>query len=335
MHQLEVEEINLPKSLEPDELLAETVYSVVSPGTELAAWNGLPLRSGSLYPRLLGYCNLARVTAVGDEVEEIGVGDFVLTHQSHRSSFVVSRGDVLLFFKSLSQEKLKLLSATYLYHLGYCALLAGGYFPGNRVAVIGMGTLGFNLVELLQTFGCEPCLFSDQLPGPNLNATFAEGSKVISKRIALDEGKIQDYFDGPLGSQMGLDGFDLIVNTSNLWRDHLLALKLARTGGTIVCLGFPGRGQSDLKFNPLEAEYFYDKQLTIKHCGHVPSGDVAAIDNRFNLKRNLAYLASLILSGQLNPSAIYSIESDWRELESVYRQLSNREPGQYSAILSW
>jgi len=74
--------------LTPAEIEAVTVYTAISPGTELAAWEGKPpLRPSSPYPRLLGYCNLARVTRVGSEVAGMGAGNYVLTHQSHRSAF--------------------------------------------------------------------------------------------------------------------------------------------------------------------------------------------------------------------------------------------------------
>lgn len=53
----------------PNELLCETLVTAISPGTELAAYIGLPpLRSGLVYPRVQGYCNVARVRAAGSGI---------------------------------------------------------------------------------------------------------------------------------------------------------------------------------------------------------------------------------------------------------------------------
>ena len=65
-----------------EDIFAETVYSVISTGTELAAWGGAePLRpTQNVYPRLLGYYNIACVKDVGSNVNGIKIGDHVLTH---------------------------------------------------------------------------------------------------------------------------------------------------------------------------------------------------------------------------------------------------------------
>ena len=112
------------------EIIAKTVYSVISKGTELAAWQGKPpLRpTTSIYPRLMGYCNLSKVENIGRNVKGISVGDFILTHQSHRSSFKCPQEDILLSFPaSTSRELLKKITPLYLYHLGYASLMKSDY----------------------------------------------------------------------------------------------------------------------------------------------------------------------------------------------------------------
>lgn len=62
----------------PHEVSAKTLYSAISAGTELAAFDGLPpLSSAPAYPRLMGYCNIARIEAVGAEVREHSVGELI------------------------------------------------------------------------------------------------------------------------------------------------------------------------------------------------------------------------------------------------------------------
>lgn len=308
-------------TLTSDQIYAETAYSVISTGTEVAAWQGLkPLRPIKLYPRVMGYCNMAKVIAKGKNVISVNEGDYILTHQSHRTDFICSEHEVLLSFTHTQQELLKSLTTTYLYHLGYAALLAGDFKPGYQVAVIGMGSLGVTTASLVKALGGEPIVFSNQSLG---NVEFKQFFRKSDFKLEI------------LESVTGMPGVDLVINTSNRWEDHELALKVARKLGCIVCLGFPGRGEPAPDFNPFEPEYFYDKQLTIKHCGYVAEDDLKPEDVRFTLKRNIKYLASLIESKQLDTSLIISDVCPADELESAYLRLSAREQGLRTILLDW
>jgi 2-desacetyl-2-hydroxyethyl bacteriochlorophyllide A dehydrogenase len=311
-----------PGQLRSTELIAETVYSAVSTGTELAAWTGKPpLRPSRAYPRLVGYCNVARVIAAADDVGDIAPGDHILTVQSHRSSFVCSSAEVLYSARGLEPAELAKLSSTYLYHLGYVALLAGGYVPGDELAVIGFGALGFTAASLGAAFAGRPAVFS----GRPEAASRLPGVRVLSKAASPTE------FQLPVD----LDGFDLVINTSDSWDDYRLGLELARTGGKVVLLGFPGRGEPAPDFNPLDSRYLYDKQLTIQQAGHVTDSDCPPVDVRFTLKRNIGYLAGLIRRGVIDPAPLLAMRFDWRNLDRAYDALQKRQTGAFSALIDW
>src|ERR1041385_2607253 len=141
-------------------IVAETEFTAVSRGTELAAWNGKPpVPPSSVYPRVVGYCNVARVVSTGAGVTGVTVGDHVLTHQSHRTAFHCAAQEVLLRIDG-NEELRRRLVCTYLFHLGYAALQRGEFRPGDYVAVVGLGTLGLATAALLKAFGAEPLLFS-------------------------------------------------------------------------------------------------------------------------------------------------------------------------------
>ncbi len=49
-------------TLAADKILCKTLVSAISPGTEIAAYDGLPpLHPIKAYPRLVGYCNVAEL----------------------------------------------------------------------------------------------------------------------------------------------------------------------------------------------------------------------------------------------------------------------------------
>ena len=314
------------EQLGPSEVGARTVYSVVSPGTELAAWRGEPpLRPSKVYPRLLGYCNLAKVVQVGSGVDDLAPGDWILTHQSHCSAFVCKRSQVLLKLEDREPEMMKGLAATYLFHLAYAALFAGDYRPGCYVSIVGIGTLGLAAAILVRAFGGEPLLFTSQEQGGR-TANGEPFHNLFAKRCP-DPAILREL--------CGMEGVDISINTSNQWSDHLLSLQLARKGGRVVCLGFPGRGQEPPPFNPLDSRYFYDKQLSIRHCGYSPDTEAPPEDIRFTKQRNLRFLSELILRGRIDPRELLSIEVSWAGLQDTYARLESREAGVHAALLDW
>lgn len=131
------------------EIVAETVLSLVSPGTEIAAYNGVkPLRDVPQYPRLMGYCNLARVS-----------DGYVLTHQSHRSAFACSEVDVL--WRS-SEYRPEMVSA-YLYVLAARALERAD----GDVCIVGLGALGYACADLARQLGLRVFVDTRQQSIPN------------------------------------------------------------------------------------------------------------------------------------------------------------------------
>lgn len=306
-------------------VIAKTVFSAISTGTELAAWGGKPpLRPSKMYPRLMGYCNVAQVQMVGEAVSDLEPGDYILTHQSHRDCFQCDRDQVLLRFKNLSQENQKRLATTYLYHLGYMALLEGGYRPGFEVAIVGMGALGFAAASLVSVYGGVPKIYSGR-----------SNAGGIVKHVPFAQYFAKSEAWNVAQSAAGLDGADLVINTSDAWSDYELCLKIVRRGGTVALLGFPGRGMDANGFNPLDSKYLYDKAITVRQISHVSELDVQPIDLRFTLKRNLAHLFSLLESKRLDPTPLLNMEYHWTELNKAYQVLEARTEGCLSAILDW
>lgn len=70
-----VEDFELP-SLEPDQVLIETQFSAISPGTELAFLHHLPNTPG-VYPYYPGYSSSGHVADKGSAVTDLEVGQRV------------------------------------------------------------------------------------------------------------------------------------------------------------------------------------------------------------------------------------------------------------------
>jgi threonine dehydrogenase-like Zn-dependent dehydrogenase len=314
-----------PGSLKSGEIFAETICSAISVGTELAAYLGEPpLRPGPVYPRLMGYCNVAEVRAIGPDVKHHHVGDRILTFQSHRSAFICPESKIIL--RLPPDADVTLAVTTYLFHLGYNALLKGGFMPGQHVAVVGLGVLGFGTVAQAAAFGGRVTAFSNQ-----------ESARSLAKELGASAAFIKSDSTVPAQhhKHTGGIGADLVVTTSNRWEDWQLALQLARKEGVIAVLGFPGRGQAEPDFNPLDSRYFYDKQLRLVACGMSPDVEIPAHELRFTVQRNCEFLLERILARALPAQHLIAGTHSWRELSSVYETLARREGNGLTRILQW
>jgi len=306
----------------PLEVLCETLVSAISPGTEIAAYTGLPaLRSGAAYPRVQGYCNVARVLTTGTAVSGIRTGDRVLSFASHRSHFVIAGADVLMVLAEEAEPKDAV--CAYLYHLGYDSVLRSGVRAGSRVLVIGLGALGLASVAMAAVSGARVFGLSDH-ENP--------------RRIAVECGAAAAFprAEAPaLRAALSLALADVVIVTTNSWRDWEIALDMAANRGTIACLGFPGRDQAPGSFNPLDSRFFYAKQLRIQAVGLSPERPDTRGFLRFNERENLRYLAELIQSGRLNPRLLISGTYAGADIERAYRDLIDRKNSAVTFLLRW
>jgi D-arabinose 1-dehydrogenase-like Zn-dependent alcohol dehydrogenase len=307
---------------EETQILCATIVSAISPGTELAAWRGLPpLRPQVTYPRLQGYCNVSSVIEVGKAVSDIAPGDRVLSFCSHRSHMLMSSDDVLL--KLDMDADADLVACTYLFHLGYNALLRSNVKPGSRVTVVGMGALGLTTVALAHLAGAEVHVVTDHGRPAEL-ALELGADNVLSRASARDLAKVA-----------GNGGADIVVLTTNGWNDWHLAMEAAAPFGTIACLGFPGRGEPMPSFNPLDSSLFYMKQLRIEAVGMSPERNDSRGFLRFNERDNLAWLAAKISEGTLKADLLISGRFDGVDIAKAYDHLERRVGSPVTYILDW
>lgn len=302
----------------PGELLCETIVTAISPGTELAAYQGLPpLRPSVVYPRLQGYCNVARVLA--SEAAGFVPGDRVLSFASHRSCFLLPAAEVLV--KLPQDGDPGHLACAYLYHLGYNAVLRANVRPGSRVLAIGLGVLGLTSATMAGIAGADVFALSDQAKPSAIGS--ALGARVFRRS---EEARLASALDG---------GADVVITTVNGWADWQAALRLAGQHGVIACLSFPGRGEHLSAENPLDSRYFYMKQLRIEAVGWAPEANDSRGFQRFNERDNLAWIVRLIATGQIDPTPLISGRYPGTEIVTAYEDLLARRDSPLTYLLDW
>jgi 2-desacetyl-2-hydroxyethyl bacteriochlorophyllide A dehydrogenase len=301
-------------SLGATELAIATEFSAISPGTELAAYAGLPpLRPGNPYPRLVGYCNCGRVIAAGAAVEKFRVGDRVLTFASHRSHYRIDAKEVVATIPPDLDGALA--SVTYLFHLSYAALQRARVTRGQRLAVIGLGVLGMTTAATAHLEGLHVIALSKR------EAALKQAHKFgADETMALTRTGVRELAD-------------VVVTTSNDWNDWLVALQAARRGGTIAVLGFPGREQPQAAFNPLDSQYFYDKQLSVFAAGQLVEGSPEIETSK--LQQNMAFLVDQIARKRLPAGELARHVKPADQLVAAYEELLARRGDVLTYILQW
>lgn len=293
-------------------LLAETILTAISPGTETAAWQGLPpLRPGAIYPRLIGYCNVARVLRTGEGCTQLRPGDRILSFSSHCSHFVIPANDVLAVIpEDLSSDKAV---TAYLFHLGYSAILSAARPPGTTAVVLGLGVLGITSCALGQLAGWQVHAVTDQPRVP-----------------ALPEVRFHRRDDPPESAS-----FQVVIVTSASWDDWDLALRLAAQRAEIVVLGFPGRGLSDIPFNPLRPEDFYQRQLRISAAGMCPEFADSRGFCPFNERSNIDRILGWLRSGRLSSTILQAPRRPAYQLPELYSALCSHKRTDHTYLLDW
>lgn len=153
-------------------LMVRTLTSAISAGTELLAFRGqiapdtvLDETLGALggatfaYPFRYGYASVGEVTAAGAGVEPAWLRRRVFAFEPHASAFVSAPADVVPVPEGLDPERAVLLA-----HMETAVnlVLDGAPLVGERVLVIGQGTVGLLVSALLARFPlvgltvCEP-----------------------------------------------------------------------------------------------------------------------------------------------------------------------------------
>ena len=316
----EVEDLSM--NVEANDILCESLVSVISPGTELAAYRGAPpLSPGVTYPRLVGYCNVARVIVKGGNVKNVLEGERVLTLQSHRSHFLIKSSEILAVVPpEISSREA---ACCYLFQLGYNATLRGNVRLGSNVIVLGMGALGLTTVAMSTLAGGRVFCVSD----------YVEAKKRVCDFGAIDcftRGNIESLFTA-LGDQLA----HVVVSTTSAWSDWRIALNAAGDQGTIVVLGFPGRESNSVPLNPLESATFYAKQLRVIAAGHSPLLSEPKGFLPFNLRDNILRILRWISAGDLRASTILSGDFEGLALNEAYVSLMQRENAAVTYALIW
>jgi 2-desacetyl-2-hydroxyethyl bacteriochlorophyllide A dehydrogenase len=229
--QVEVREESLPP-LAQGQLLVETIYSAISPGTEMLVYRGeFPqgladandkLSSGLAYPLSYGYACVGRVAKISKELRHRWLGRLVFAFQPHASCFIAKADELFPLPEGMSPE-----TACFLPNMETAVNLVQDAAPilGERALVFGQGIVGLLTAALLAEFPLASLVSCDRY------TLRREASLSLGVSAALDPNAIdcikylRDLFPSGADLSLELSGVPAALNE---------AIALTGFGGRIV-----------------------------------------------------------------------------------------------------
>ena len=158
-HEVELQELTLnTDDLRPGEILIETEYTYISTGTELANYTGREPKvfqpgQWCAYPWRSGYANVGVVTAVGDSVSAVSLGDRVFTYGPHASAV---RYDTSRLAVPVPPEiDPALAAASRMAGVATTSTIVAEISNNPWVVVFGLGMVGNLAAQAFQIHGCR------------------------------------------------------------------------------------------------------------------------------------------------------------------------------------
>lgn len=200
------------------EVLVETLFSVISPGTELAIFRGLP-NTNAKFPYTPGYSACGRVVRCGTGVQTPSVGDCVVTEGLH-ASHIISRATEC--FRVAANVDPMEAAAYRMAVIAMQGVRRAQVQLGDSVLVIGLGVIGHLAGQVARLSGATTVAGIDPVPA--------------RRRLATDVG-----FDHTAENAAALvtpdGGWDVVVEATGAPAPINDALRLARRLGRVVLLG--------------------------------------------------------------------------------------------------
>lgn len=309
---LETEE-QTDSSLAADEIAGRTLASAISPGTELAVYQGL--LKGGKFPTGSGYAAVFEVSQVGSDVKRFKPGDRVFCMGGHQSFQRVKEPNAVRIPASLIAEK-----AVFARLMGITmsTLVTTTARPPSRVLVTGLGIVGHLAAQIFQCAGydvlaCDPAENRRQLAMGN-------GVSDVRPTIPVDDPSVEGKIT-------------LCVDCSGHEQAVLDACRVVQKRGEVVLVGVPWSRRTDLFAHDVLHAVFH--HYVVLRSGWEWEVPLQPADFRNgSIMANLASAMRWIADGKIRLDGIYAKHRP-NEAQAVYQKLMRMPDGLLTAVFDW
>jgi threonine dehydrogenase-like Zn-dependent dehydrogenase len=321
---VEIREYNVDDSrIEPGQVLVKTLYSAISPGTEMDCVSGK--ESGWFhFPQQLGYCAAVEVVAAGEGVSDYVEGDVVLTQTSHGSHHLVDTTSIRA--KVPAGIAAEIAVWTHMALISMTALRVSRAELGDTAVVLGQGIVGNFTAQFFRAQGCR-VIAVDRI-----------ASRLdISKRCGIEmvvDASTDDAVEAVKKLTDGR-GAEIIVEATGVAAVALNAIDMAAQNAEMIQLGTP-RGSHEADVGPLlRAIHRASPNMTVKgaHGGSIPPNP-----NQFmkhSLDRNARIVLDMIARGELHVEPLLTRTIKPEDAPQAYRDLRDHPQRTLAITMDW
>ncbi len=313
-------------TLQPGQVLVQTLLSAISAGTELLIYRGeaptelaadatLPALQGNLsFPLRYGYACVGRVVATASDL--LTPGALVFAFHPHQTHFVAAPAELIPIPTTLDPA-----DAVFLPNLETAVnfLHDGAPLLGEKVVVLGQGIVGLLTTALLARTAPAALLVLDRYPLRRQTA-LRLGATAAFDPAAPD-------LDAQMAPWLGAEGADLVYELSGRPEALNLALSLAGFGARVIIGSWYGR-----KTAPLDLGGRFHRSrihLLASQVSTIAPGLAA----RWNKARRLGL--ALELAARLRPSQLISHRFPYAEAADAFALLDRRPETALQVVLTY
>lgn len=303
--------IDFPSEPGPNEVRGRTLMTLVSPGTELAAYTD----EGDSFPKRTGYGAVVEVEQCGSEVAEIQPGDRVFYMGKHQSLLQAAQDNMIKIPAELSTGDAVLVR---LMNVSMTTLMTTTARPGDLIIVSGFGPVGYLATQVFLISGYEVTVIEpdDRRRG-----------------LASQVGITHAFSSMPLEDSRYAGNVSLVVECSGHEQAVLDAINIVRAKGEVVMVGVPWRKQSDLDAHTLLYKVFYN--YPVLRSGwelELPRHETKFQPHSIftNLRKGLRWLSE----GKIHVDGMVST-NDPRDCQSVYQDHLHHRNERPCSLFDW
>lgn len=308
----------------PGEVLLRTERTLISTGTELTALSGeFPPDSAwsryIRYPVGVGYSHVGLVLAAGEGVQEVAVGQRVVSMAAHATHAIRSAASLWGLPEGLDPEP-----ATFAV---LAEIVMGGIRRsrlqfGESVVIVGAGLLGQIAAHFCRRAGAWPVIVLDPAAGRldtarRLGATAALALTADAAREEirrLTQGRMADVVIEVTGNPIAFPG----------------AVRLARRLGRIVLLGSP---RGPVTFDLHDEVHTFGLEIIGAHNSTHPP--VETPHTPWTIGRHIALFLDWQAAGEIDLRPLITHRYPWRQAPEAFRMLLADRSQALGVVLNW
>ena len=268
-------------------------------------------------PLPLGYCNVGKVIAVGENVTDFKVGDRVASNGQHAEFVAVPQNLVAHIPDNVSDDEA---AFTVIASIGLQGIRLCNPTLGETIVVTGLGLIGLLTAELLVANGCR--VIGIDIDPAKIAIAEKKGIICVNPTNGTDTVKFVKSFTNDIGA-------DGVIVTASAKDDSIIsqAAQMSRKRGRIILVGVIG-----LQLSRAE---FYEKELSFQvSCSYGPGRydeqyeqkgqDYPLPFVRWTEKRNFEAVLQAISSGKLEVKSLITELIPLEDYKKIYDNISNR-----------